>query len=188
MEKFDSYAEAYHSAAWRLFEKSSPDEVHDINACPVVFLYRHALELYLKEILINGHRILRLGGGPFLTETDILENGHKLFKLWQEIEELHEKLGLTWQTDLDAEGAIIKEFSDVDQHSFGFRYPVKIDGDPTTQQNFRFSLRHFCCRMNQVLNRLEIMSGAMKEGLDAASEQAVDTMSDQISELSSEWG
>lgn len=72
-EWFDFYAKAYHSAARRLFEKSSQKQLRDIGACPVVFLYRHSLELYLKEILISGQGILRLEGKPFRTVENILE-------------------------------------------------------------------------------------------------------------------
>ena len=67
IEKLESYAKAYHSSARLLIEKSSDDELRDISACPVVFLYRLSLELYMKAILILGSKILRLEGVPFRT-------------------------------------------------------------------------------------------------------------------------
>ena len=67
IEKLEPYAKAYHSAARLLIEKSSSDQLRDIGACPVVFLYRLALELYLKAILILGSSILQLEGAPFKT-------------------------------------------------------------------------------------------------------------------------
>ena len=57
VEKLEPYAKAYHSAAQLLIEKSTGDQLRDINACPVVFLYRLSLELYLKAILILGSSI-----------------------------------------------------------------------------------------------------------------------------------
>jgi hypothetical protein len=157
IEKLASYAEAYHSTARRLFEKSSPDELRDINACPVVLLYRHSLELYLKEILINGQRILQHDSKPFLVAKDILN--HDLCKLWRELIRLHEQLGWSWEADLAAHGSVIEEFHSTDMGGFSFRYPVeKKSGDATTRQDFRFNLRHFCCRMDQVLNKLDEMS------------------------------
>ena len=82
MEKFDSYAEAYRLAARRLLEMSSNKELRDNYASPVVFLYRHSLELSLKEILINGQKILQLETKPFQPEQEILNMKHDLLLLW----------------------------------------------------------------------------------------------------------
>ena len=65
VEKLEPYAKAYHSAAQLLIETSTGDQLRDINACPVVFLYRLSLELYLKAILILGSSILGLDGTRF---------------------------------------------------------------------------------------------------------------------------
>lgn len=155
-EKLGSYAEAYHSAARRLFETSPPADLHDINACPIVFLYRHSLELHLKEILINGQRIPQQN--PSLPEAKVFELEHNLCALWRELEALCEKLGWTRGADLEAEGNIIREFNDKDPCSFSFRYPVTRSCNSTAPQNFRFDLRHFCQRMDQTLDRLEQIS------------------------------
>jgi hypothetical protein len=166
MEKMDSYAEAYHLAARRLFEKSSNAELRDEYVCPVVFLYRHSLEILLKEILINGQKILQLEAKPFQTEEQILKIGHNLSSLWKELKKLHEQIDWTWETDLDAQGEIIEEFDELDSNSFSFRYPVTKDGDSALGQNFSFDLHHFCDRMDEVLEKLDSVSCGIAGVLD----------------------
>lgn len=170
MEKMDSYAEAYRLAARRLFEKSSNAELRDEFACPVVFLYRHSLELSLKEILINGHKILQLEAKPFQTEKEILERGHNLSSLWKALKELHEQIDWTDATELDAHGETIKEFDKLDSKSFSFRYPVTLNGSPALRQDFRFDLHHFCDRMDEVLEALDSISCGVAGVLDQMSQ------------------
>ena len=88
VEKLEPYAKAYHSAAQLLIEKSTGDQLRDINACPVVFLYRLSLELYLKAILILGTSILRPDATPFRTVEEILNQRHNLPGLWKEFKTL----------------------------------------------------------------------------------------------------
>ncbi len=78
LEKLDSCAQAFHAAGKRLAGKSSAEQLRDIGACPVVFLYRHSLELYLKSILITGSKILEREAKPFRTVEAILKIGHDL--------------------------------------------------------------------------------------------------------------
>lgn len=85
IEKLEPYAKAYHSSARLLIEKSSDDELRDINACPVVFLYRLSLELYLKAILILGSEILRLEGAPFRTVEEILGKSPVFRGCWKSL-------------------------------------------------------------------------------------------------------
>jgi hypothetical protein len=160
-EKFDSYARAYHSAASRLFKRSSPAELRDDRACPVVFLYRHSLELYLKEIPINGQKILRLEGMPFRTVKEILRlghNGHNLWVLWSELKDLYKQIDWDWDKQLDACSKIIKDFNRVDPRSFSFRYPVTKNANPALKGHFRFDLGHFCKQMDEVLEKLDEIS------------------------------
>jgi hypothetical protein len=158
-EKFDSYAEAYHLAARRLFEKSTQEDLRDIGACPVVFLYRHALELYLKEILINGQKILQLKGKEFRTVKQILDkHGHKLSSLWKALKKLHKQLDWEWEEQLDANGKIIQEFDMFDPESSSFRFPVTKRGDAALSQHFRFDLCYFCERLDKVIAKLEEIS------------------------------
>ncbi len=49
VETFEFYAEAYHTAARLLFANSSQVRMRRFRFAPIVFLYRHSLELRLKS-------------------------------------------------------------------------------------------------------------------------------------------
>jgi len=100
IEGLQFYAKSYHSAARRLLEKSSQVELCDTGACPVVFLYRHSLELFLKEILIGGQGILRLEGKPFRTVEEILVRQHSLSDSWNDLKDFYMQIDMQWTEEL----------------------------------------------------------------------------------------
>lgn len=149
------HAESYHLAAQVLFARSSANELRDTGSCPVVFLYRHSLELFLKELLINGNKILQAEDKPYKDVKAILNRNHQLTKLWDDLKELYELIDWSWDEELDVLGEIIHDFDSVDPRSFGFRYPVTKENVSNMPQGFRFDLRHFCERMDYVINTLD---------------------------------
>ena len=157
-EKFGAYAEAYRLAARRLLEKSSHGELRDIGACPVVFLYRHSLELYLKEILICGQKLLHHQCKSIQSQDDILKSGHNLSKLCDAIKDLHNQIGFEWELELEGCMAKIKEFDRQDPQSISFRYPLSKNGSAALEESFQFDLRHFSDRMEVVLEKLDAIS------------------------------
>ena len=69
IDKLDIYAqESYRSAAQALVERLTNDQLRDIGACPVVFLYRVSLELFLKAVLISGAKLLQQHDEPLEIE------------------------------------------------------------------------------------------------------------------------
>ncbi len=140
IDKLDLYSEAYRSAAKSLIEKSSEDQLRDIGACPVVFLYRLSLELSLKAVLISVSKILQLQGEPFNGVETILKKSHNLSELMNELKALYRQLDWKWDAELDAFGRLIHEFQHRDPKSSYFRYPVKMKGEPALEPNFSFDL------------------------------------------------
>lgn len=60
-DEFDLYAQAFHRSGQLLAEQMlSKSGYNDLDACPIIFLYRHALELYLKAIARIGRTILEM--------------------------------------------------------------------------------------------------------------------------------
>ena len=49
-----AYGRSYHEAAQHLVKRMAASHYRDPDACPIVFLYRHAVELYLKSIIPLG--------------------------------------------------------------------------------------------------------------------------------------
>jgi hypothetical protein len=68
----------------------------NIEPLPVLFLYRHAIELYLKAIIIAGNRIK--SGTPEALSDDSLfralsDNGHRLLPLLPRVEAVFSYVG-----------------------------------------------------------------------------------------------
>ena len=178
LEQLYIYAAEYHDAAKRIVERSLPGELRDVGACPVVFLYRHSLELFLKDILMTGRNF---SAEPARAET-ILNKNHDLMALWSDVKVLLNKMDL-WGDELGADEAVILELAKLDQKSNSFRYPVlksgkpsivgnqgEVDGKPVP--NFAFKLEHFCKTMDEVLERLHGLTGAIKENVQVYREEA----------------
>ena len=90
----------------------------DLLVYPVMFLYRHYLEISLKHILI----VLR----KYFEDSSTLPTHHRLNTLWGLVRSLMEK---QWNSvehvaNYEAIGDRIREFHGVDELSFSFRYPV----------------------------------------------------------------
>lgn len=97
---------------------------HDVLVYPILFLYRHYLELYLK-LSIRTVRTL-------LDEGREMPTGHRIELLWGQLDGLYRRAFPDESTDaLDQTGRLIREFAAVDPQSTAFRYPVDLKGDPS---------------------------------------------------------
>lgn len=154
---FGVFAKGYTLAADRLtnllLERT---RFSDYEAYPIVFLYRHALELALKHIIYTSVTL-----SAFKSLDNIegkLKNTHDLSKLAQTVESL---LSLLFPEDDSLRDviAIVKktcsEFSDIDPKSDGYRYPIDIKGQRSTKQHQMINLRAFATRMFSVLENLD---------------------------------
>ena len=117
------YRIAYQSAADKLVESLSDGFLEpDALIYPIMFLYRHCLELRVKELYL-GMKILNQ------QENAIKMRSHDIKKFWKELRTM---LELDWKdqaTLLDNIEHRIMEFHDLDKKSFAFRYPVLLDGE-----------------------------------------------------------
>jgi hypothetical protein len=156
----------------------SGDHYNDLDACPIVFNYRNALELYLKAII-------RIGQGHAVVtgiEVDGQHlNQHSLAKLVGGVRQTFRAAG--WEWDLDVEGlrtfadfeAIVRDFDGLDSGSFTFRYPVDKHRKATVPHAyFIFSVPDFVNRMDALLDLLK----AAALGLGAELEVIVDSIAE----------
>lgn len=117
-------ADGYREAAERLVDAAAADTgLQGTVVYPVIFLYRHFLELELKYVLATY-------GRHFDEEADW--KSHSLMDLWEKVRPIIEMAGSG--TDdrgaNDAVEACIREMSVADPMSFSFRYPVAKGGRP----------------------------------------------------------
>ncbi len=151
----DEYFEAAKVLIDVLAQKGS---YSDLKAYPIVFLYRHALELYLKALLVTGDSLAGLLGDGRL-EFDLRNANHKLEPLLDKLEQLFSALGWSWEdygtSGLTAEGfrSIISEFDAVDD-SYAFRYPLDKNGTASVEEHFAFSLLEMSRILDPVLTML----------------------------------
>ena len=111
------YVLGYREAADSIVDQAQEFGV-DLLVYPVMFLYRHYLEISLKHILIVLWR--------YFGESSKLPAHHRLDRLWGSVRPLMER---EWNSDeymtyYDAIEKRIREFHKVDELSYSFRYPI----------------------------------------------------------------
>ncbi len=122
-------------------------------ACPIVFMYRHALELHLKALILGG-------GSKFLaTKPDRLSvyKTHSVSWLSQFVCQI--VTALKWEKDFRCEGietpadfkAIVEDVNSVDPGPYSFRYPARADAPNSIEDNSTFNVREFGRRMDALL-------------------------------------
>lgn len=120
------YSSGYRLAAEILTQYVSHNPKNrDILVYPIVFLYRHYLELRLKEII--------RAGGAILAETDEAigpHMHHDVWELWTVCLRILANVCPDETEDLDVVGQCLKELQTIDPKSTAFRYPVDKSGLP----------------------------------------------------------
>jgi hypothetical protein len=167
------YARTYHKAAKRLFEELRQTlcdedrfvDHRDMDAHPIAFLYRHALEVYLKTVVDFGNSLLWLRGKPVKGRAEILKD-HGLAALLPSVQEI---FGLTdcstvWNAPL------CQSFADVERivkavdcvtHD-ALRYPVRMQKGKIVELlpgGLGFNALIFADKMDALLNVLDAAAG-----------------------------
>ncbi|GCE03645.1 hypothetical protein [Dictyobacter aurantiacus] len=181
MNELGVYARAFHNAGQKLAEAMfSLPGYHDIDACPIVFLYRHSLELCLKAIVYEGFKIERLDNEnhPF---PNYLLTQHKLSQFIDDVRKTFNNVGYIWETETEEMRTFndfvrfVKEFDSVDAGSYTFRYPIKKDAQASVPPHFIFHVPAFCQYMDALLETLE----AALTGIQLVYDQRSEIMCDQ---------
>jgi hypothetical protein len=160
------YAQSFHKAAQTLaasFQAGTGPFV-EADASAVVFMYRHALELNLKAIVLGD-------GGNFLaTKPDSISvsKSHSVSWLAQFVCQII--AAVKWEKEFKCEGienladfkAVVEEVNSVDPGSYVFRCPV----NPQSES----SVTEFTRRMDAVIGLLESTGDALAAEWDMRSE------------------
>lgn len=121
-------ARGYHDAAHHLFESIEATDARHLNdavVLPILFLWRHFLELTLKTLLMDLMSYNRGGAGP-------IRATHRLDYIWRDVrKELVLFAGGKREPELEAIDAVIGEFMKHDPKGIDFRYATDISGNPT---------------------------------------------------------
>jgi len=124
---------------------------------PIVFLYRHYVEIRLKSLLHDG--------GQLLDQKHNKEREHQLSKLWPKVRSILDEL---WPNeegeDLKAMDSLIAQFEKVDPRSTTFRYPKDFDGSNSLKLDVPMvNLRNLAEVVGAMSIILEGSAGAISE-------------------------
>src|ERR1017187_9056701 len=172
------YAQSFHKAAKTLaasFQAGTGPFV-EADASAVVFMYRHAVELHLKAM------VLADGGNFLATKPDALSvhKTHSVSWLAQFVVQII--TALKWEKEFRCEGienladfkAIIEEFNAVDPGSDVFRLPVSAEAKDSLPGHSTFSVREFARRMDALLDLLAVTADGLAAKWDLRSASDVE--------------
>jgi hypothetical protein len=170
------HARSFHTAAKKLAGALEHDSgpLTDFNACPVVFMYRHAVELHLKALVLGD-------GSNFLeTKPDTLsiQKTHSVSWLAQFVCQII--TALKWEMEFRCDGienfadfkAVIEELSTVDPGSYVFRLPVRAEGQNSAPGRVNLTIGEFGRKMDALLELLDSTADALAAEWDIRSEAA----------------
>lgn len=175
LEDLVAYAVSYRNAAHTLVAFQEQRGIGSINhaACPIVFLYRHSLELYLKAMIFRAAR-LTIDEGELTRILPRLWKEHSLVRLLEMatpvlraldsyipvgLRGVHEKV-LDLATRID----------EVDPGSYSFRYPVTPSGTSSLPTHLMVSIFVFAEHADAALDDLNTLCIYLRESLAASAQ------------------
>lgn len=154
-DRFDLYAYGFRVAAETLADQVIESGTkHDYLIYPICNLYRHYLELRLKQIIRAGRSLL--GENDF-------EKTHDLRALWVEARRILRDLSAydPEPEGLDLIEPVIEGFARVDPDSTAFRYPEDRSGNTLLATLTHINLPHLASAMAQACDMLEAISTSL---------------------------
>ncbi len=167
---FGIFAKGYFKSAESLKETLlSQNQFSDYEAYPIVFLYRHSFELYLKNIIYSTILLSTFKG---LSEIDLkLYNFHTLKPLAEKATKILKTLFANDRDLINFSKKIVKvakEFDEIDPDSYSYRYPINTKGEYSTKPNQIVNLESFSSELGELLTNL----GVIDFGIDIETSQA----------------
>ena len=164
-EEFGYYGEAFHDAARVLARSLARRRAHkNGDVLPVLFLYRHAIELSAKAVVLSGNRLMSLTGeGRNQSEVfdDFKKWKHRLIPILPAIERVFTYANWDWfwpnsevETFANVK-AIFEDLELIDPQSFTFRYPTSLQGERSVRVDIRFGLTTTINTLDDLIEALQ---------------------------------
>jgi hypothetical protein len=169
-QDFGVFAKGYTQAASILAEHLlEKPRFSDYEAYPVVFLYRQAFELYLKGLYFKASLVFYFKDIQKVDCQFIYK--HRLQPLADTFQKMCKVLFSDDQALLQLAKKVLVyavEFEQIDKESFGYRYPIDINGNHSTNCHQVVNLLTLHNTMKELLGELEIVDF----GFDVTASQA----------------
>jgi hypothetical protein len=175
IESYGVYSLAYYEAAQRLLQPIlNSGNFADYDAYPILFLFRHYVELTLKEIIILTGRTAEIERTELPQFNIMIHNLATLLEVAEHnLELLKDTLGLEEEPFDKPTKELILDLSNFDQKSEAFRYPVDRRGNLFFSDHFLVGLPEVARNMEHIHQRLV----GLTEYLTAAYDNARDMYS-----------
>ena len=168
------YARSFHTAAKKLAAslQLAPNPFTGFDVSPVVFMYRHAVELHLKALVLGE-------GGNFLATTPDALSVHKTHSVsWLAQFVVQIVIALKWEKEFRCDGienladfkAVIDELNAVDPGSYVFRLPVMAEAEDFVPGQVKLTIHDFVRRADALLELLDSTADALAAEWDTREE------------------
>ncbi|MGY0393339.1 hypothetical protein ACW5R3_12375 [Bizionia sp. KMM 8389] len=142
------YSEGYKEAGYRLYKFSKENSYYENWIIfPIVFNYRHYVELKLKELIYKAHK--------YLDNDNSFPNEHSLLKLWEIyrnkiLPKIESNIDTIYLKQIER---IISEFHNKDPKSMKYRYPINHnDHESFSLDKPYFELENFIKVVNKLIH------------------------------------
>jgi hypothetical protein len=173
VEDLSAFATGYHLAGKTLATNFATKGYADYEGYPILFLYRHALELYLKAVVYQGALLLGLVAEETL-DTKKLFRKHQLSLWLPHVEAIFRVQG--WAFDgtglnsFDDFEELVHSLDGIDPESYAFRYPIDSQGQPYLPRHFVLNVVSFARNMDGLLSALDGAATGLREDFQLAAE------------------
>lgn len=163
-EQWHEYIEGYKRGAELLVQHVTETlRSQDCLIYPIVFMFRHAIEISLKRLLWKGYH--------FLDRDPIIPKQHRLVSLWRDCLSVFEEVGIGGQKeDLEAVSEVLEQFEAKDPMSTVFRYPLTTSGTASLPTSESINIQNFADVAKRVLFLLDCCDTGLSVYLDYKSE------------------
>ena len=175
-EDLKYYAEAFHNMAKKLASQYKDEwPLSSFEACPIVYLYRHSFELYLKATLVYGNELLLWRNKKAIDLNNVIgaKSSHILMNYIPDLVKVFKEAGWKWDWEIDGFRSrkeftdIVKEFDKYDVKSFTFRYPMDKNRKYTLPKHFSFGMVNFMSLMDHMLKVLHSAICGLEQIVDS---------------------
>ena len=152
---FERYAVGYLKAGKLIMdwlEQNLRDQ--DYLVYPLAFLFRHYIELRLKEIYISACQ--------YLDEEQDIPKHHEIMNLWKSAMGKIKHIDVGDTTDMEKHiERVVKSYSQIDRLSTSFRYPIDKKNNPSLDARSLIKIKRFGDETVELSEELEAISIAI---------------------------